>query len=289
MMVLLTVFILLPGTSESETYDADNVVIVFDDSGSMGEYIGQIRKIEAAKIALLEVMKDVPANTNIGLVTFHQGWVYPLGPFDKAKMAVVIGNLRDSGGTPLSKFIKMGADQLLKQRDKQFGNGTYRLLVVTDGESSDGDAYISYTREIMGRGIIFDAIGVAMATEHTLATRVHTYYNANNPKALTAAVKKVFSEVGGKGSDKVTAEAFEIVGSLPDGFAEAAIRGLTKSGNHPIGTTPVNREAGKPAPPKGLDVKVKDQSQQLPPAKTPTAPNPAPSSSGWGCFISALW
>jgi hypothetical protein len=90
----------------------------------------------------------------------------------------------------------------------------------------------------MARGITFDAIGVGMEKNHTLATKVHKYYRADNPEQLTWAVKKVVSEIGGSNSNVDPEEAFALVGSLPDNFVEAALKALLNQGNHPIGTTP---------------------------------------------------
>ena len=77
--------------------------------------------------------------------------------------------------------MKQGADALLDARKKQFGYGTYRLLVVTDGETDDAGLVDGYTPDIISRGITIDAIGVEMQSQHTLATMVHSYRSADDP------------------------------------------------------------------------------------------------------------
>jgi len=219
--------------------ESNNIVIVFDDSGSMSNNLGGISKIDAAKIALSGVLKDIPEKTNVGLVSFHRGWLYDLQPVNKVLLERAINSITPDGGTPLSRYIKMGADRLLEQRKLQLNYGTYRLLVATDGEPSDFDySYKEYTPEIMARGITFDVIGVGMESEHDLATRVHTYYNADDPNSLKLAVKKVFAEIGSKESGVSNEESFEMIAALPDGFAEAVIKALSVTANHPIGTEP---------------------------------------------------
>jgi hypothetical protein len=157
------------------------------------------------------------------------------------------------GNTPLGKYIKIGADRLLEERAKQFGYGTFRLLIVTDGEAEDKDLVDRYTPEIVARGITVDAIGVAMKERHTLATKVHTYRSANDPTSLKRAVAEVFAEVGGRGKDSYSGDAFAELQSIPNEVAQGMIQALSSSGNQPIGEKPrpkaeVNSTAPTPAP-----------------------------------------
>ena len=78
-------------------------------------------------------------------------WVYPLGPKDTQKLIAAIRLPQPSGGTPLGKYLRIGANRLLEQREKQYNYGNYRLLVVTDGEASDTDKVKHYTPEILNR------------------------------------------------------------------------------------------------------------------------------------------
>ena len=60
-----------------------------------------------------------------------------------------IDSITSQGGTPLGEYMKQGADALLDARKKQFGYGTYRLLVVTDGEANDAGLVDGYTPDII--------------------------------------------------------------------------------------------------------------------------------------------
>lgn len=253
-LCFLAVFLLsllAPSLSFSFDNTSDNIVILFDDSGSMYDQLEKsTRKFEAAKIALVEVLKDVPVTTNVGLITFHSGWLYDLGPVDLPRLTNIINSITPNsfGGTPLSKFIKIAADRLLEQRAKQLNYGSYRLLVATDGDSTDGEDYKVFAQDIMARGITLDVIGVGMATAHDLSTSVHNYYNANNPASLKSAVRKVFAEIGGGSATISDEEAFEILAALPDGFVEEMIKALSNTGNHPIGTKPKVKEKENTSP-----------------------------------------
>ena len=223
----------------------DNVVIVLDSSGSMARPLpgSGMDKMTAAKSALKQVLKSVPESTHVGLLVFSakgvdNDWVYPLGPRDDAKLIQAIDLPRPGGGTPLGEYLKKGADRLLEERAKQFGYGTFRLLVVTDGEADDPKPVDRYTPEIIARGITVDVIGVAMDKAHTLATRVHSYRSANDPASLQKAIADVFGEIGGSGNDIASAEAFAELAPIPGELAQAMIQALASSGNQPIGERP---------------------------------------------------
>lgn len=221
----------------------DHVVIVLDASGSMKQKMPGTNqaKMVAAKEALVEVLSNIPQTTHIGLLVFSAAdikdhWVYPLGPRNDEQLLPAIQQINPNRGTPLGRYIKIGADRLLEERAKQFGYGTYRLLVVTDGEANDRDLVEQYTPEVLSRGLRVDVIGVAMDRDHTLATKVHTYRRANDAATLKQAIAEVFAEVGGSQSGNMAnEEAFELLAPIPIELASSAIDALSQSGNDPIG------------------------------------------------------
>ncbi len=222
--------------------EINNVVIILDASGSMGDIMHNtsIKKIDAAKSALWEVLRHVPEQTHIGLLVFSarnvpNDWVYPLGERDDAALTAAIDLPQPGGKTPLGRYIKKGADRLLRARAEQLGRGTYRLLIVTDGEAGDKDLVERYVPEVLARGIAIDVIGVDMKQTHTLARKVTSYRSADDPQSLNRAVKEVFAEVGMAGTDTTDAAAFEEIAALPDGVAAAMIQAVTTVDNDPIG------------------------------------------------------
>ncbi|MGA0408823.1 MAG: vWA domain-containing protein [Limisphaerales bacterium] len=224
----------------------DQVVIVLDASGSMKQTMpgSQIQtKMDAAKDALIDVLSNIPQTTHIGLLVFsasnlRDDWAYPLGPRDDNRLLPAIRSIDPSRGTPLGEYIKKGADRLLEARARAFGYGTYRLLVVTDGEASDSDLVDDYTPDVLARGIRVDVIGVAMDQDHTLATMVHTYRRANNAATLKQAIAEVFAEVSTQDQSTTQEDAFSLLEGIPSEAALAAIQALCESGNHPIGSDP---------------------------------------------------
>lgn len=228
----------------------DNVVIVLDASGSMKQNMRgtKIRKMNAAKDALKAVLQNVPSSTHIGLLVFSAGnlknhWAYPLGARDEAKLMSAIDRPKANRGTPLGEYIKIGADRLLEAREEQYGYGTYRLLIVTDGDANDPELVDRYAPQILARGITMDVIGVDMQTDHTLATMAHSYRRANDPASLEQAIREVFAEVSTDGGDFSMDEAFQYLAPLPIETATAALTALATSGNDPIGAKAARRQA----------------------------------------------
>lgn len=229
-----------PSASFEEYHD--NVVIVLDASGSMEQKMrgSGVQKMEAAKAALKSVLRNVPETTHIGLLVFsaenlRNDWVYPLGPRDEERLLEAIDLPIPESGTPLGKYIKMGADRLLEARAQQYGYGTYRLLIVTDGDASDPELVDRYTPEVPARGIIVDVIGVDMKTDHTLASMAHSYRRANDPDSLERAIREVFAELSSDVGDFSMEEAFDLIVPIPVECAVAALQALSTSGNRPIG------------------------------------------------------
>ncbi len=228
--------------------DADNVVVVLDASGSMAERMpGTYEpKMKVAKAALWEVVRQVPTSTNVGLLVFSgrgkQGdWLHPLAPVDRELFQRSLARLEPDGGTPLGRYIKTGADRLLEQRDAQRGYGTFRLIIVTDGEATDPELVSRYTPEVLSRGFTVEAIGVAMASEHALANRVHVYRRADDPGALREALTSAVAEIGTTARDTVAdASEFDVIAAWPQEAAAEALAALRVSGNAPIGENPAS-------------------------------------------------
>lgn len=263
MLVLLCTVPLLFGGAASWAEDVanDNLVIVIDASGSMDDSMADgTNKMVAAKSALKQMLSGIPEGTNIGLLVFpHGDWVYPLKPRNNEQLIAAIDRIEPGGNTPLGEYMKIGADKLLEQRAAQFGYGTYRLLVVSDGEETEGKGNVErFTPDIMSRGITVDVIGVAMAGDHTLATRVHSYRRADDPASLERAISEVVAEVSASTTTDVAGDdAFAVIAGLPDEAAREIITTLANSGNHPIGQRPASTQdagsAGETTQPGGDD------------------------------------
>jgi hypothetical protein len=255
-MLLLAVVIAAPLRAQDEPATTgstaalarDNVVILLDASGSMdyGMSGSSQSRMEVAKEALTKVVDRIDPNANVGLLVFSDisdanGWLYDLAPFDRERLLEAIDRCQASGGTPLGTYLKMAADRLLEVRQAQRGYGTFRLLVVTDGEANDADLLRRYLPDVLTRGVTVDCIGVDMDQDHALARQVRSYRRANDPAALEAAVAQSLGEVGGAdANDDATAEQYELAAALTEETASAVLDQLTTPLNAPIGDGPAS-------------------------------------------------
>jgi hypothetical protein len=219
----------------------DNIVVVLDNSGSMGSNFNGQTRMQAAKNALKSVLNSLPDTTNIGLVTINPviinnertNWIFPIGPIDKQKLNHYADSLVETGGTPLGAFIKVGADSLLEFREKQkYGN--YQLIVITDGEANDNGLLEQYVPDVMRRGVRFDVIGVGLSN-HTLSKKVSSYRSADNPTALTQAVQEVLAEIP---QNDDSSNDYELIQSLPSELASSVIKTYVEFPNEKIDKAP---------------------------------------------------
>jgi len=112
-LILATLLSVLPDKTSGSEYDCNNVVIVLDASGSMKNKMRgtSMKKMDAAKVAIQEVLKQVPVDTHIGLLVFsssnlNEDWVYPLGPRDDAKLSKAISLPQAGGRTPWGRILR---------------------------------------------------------------------------------------------------------------------------------------------------------------------------------------
>ena len=231
--IITAVLVLIMG---SVTMAGQNVVIVLDDSGSMADSMrknGKVIRMDAAKSALHTVVNQIPIDTKVGIVLLNNGWIAPLSKVNKEELNKKIDSIVPEGGTLLGKSIKVGADALLKIREKE-GAGVYKLLIVSDGEEKDTHLVNKYLPDIMRKRITVNVIGVDMKKTHSLATKVRKghYKNADDTKAITKAISDVFAESTG-GADDIG--DYAEIAAIPDEIAMSAIMALTFSDNTPIG------------------------------------------------------
>ena len=248
-LFVLSIFTIVQiGSGETDLH-TENIIIILDASGSMKENFRGDQsksKMDAAKEALKSVLAKVPDNTHIGLLVFsgsnvQNDWVYPLGPKNTEQMLAAIDLPLPGGGTPLGKYMRIGANRLLEQREKQYNYGNYRLLIVTDGVAQDEEKVAQYTPEILDRQIRVDVIGVDMQTDHLLAKDADSYRRADNPGELVAAVTQILAETGGTGTDLDGEDAFEDIAPLSEAIALDLIKRITMPPSNAAITTTMVR------------------------------------------------
>jgi len=240
--------VFVPSLYAQETaLHSENIVVLLDASGSMNETFSSDAnrtKLQTAKNALKSVLSKLPDDINIGLLIFSTShstpWLYPLGVKESDRFLNAVAGVRANGGTPLGQYMKMGADALLAQREKQYNYGSYRLLVITDGKARDAHLVDAYTPAIMNRQIRVDVIGVDMPEDHMLATVVDSYRRADNPEQLIEAVSKILAETSSSTID-ADEDLFELIQPLTNELARGMIEALSAvPSNQPIGLESVS-------------------------------------------------
>jgi uncharacterized protein YegL len=222
-----------------------NVVVVLDDSGSMQDSMQgnrNVSKMDAARSALTQVLGSLPDDANVGVLALNsnaeQGfWIAPLGPVNRSAISQQIDGIYAQGGTPLGAAMQTAADALLAAREKQM-YGTYRMLVVTDGEASDPELVQLYLPLAQSRGLMVDVIGVSMPGDHSLATQVQSYRRADDPDSFKRALAEVFAETSDDSSDDGESD-YDLINGLPDEVAAGALQTLTQLNNKPLSQSTV--------------------------------------------------
>lgn len=236
----LTIFMVFVFCLPAIAQTADqNIVIVFDDSGSMDARLRNTKqsRVEAAKGSLVSVVQAMPNQTNLGIYLLNEGWLIEVGPLDKNLTISKVQNIKASGGTPLGVSIKDAADALLKIREKQI-YGLYKLIVVTDGEAGDIEKVESFVPDILARGITIDTIGLDIQGDHVLRNKATTFRDAADPNSITKELNAIVAE---NPDDNSNEEDLEFIQGLPSGLATNITKAFAENANHPIGTTPVIR------------------------------------------------
>ena len=186
--------------SEGVASNASNFYFLFDMSGSMDENCSGKRKIDGAKEAVTRFMKNIPDDVNIGLMLFgtRSGDDYaealPIGSDNKEEFLRIIDSLQPSGGTPLGEALLASVDKIVGQYKKQLGYGTYRIIIITDGEQTGIDLRQPCNYLARHGFIGLYSIGLCMKSSHTLKKYSLSYRDANNYEELEQALVEATAE-----------------------------------------------------------------------------------------------
>lgn len=199
------------------------IAILLDQSGSMDDEVDgsdrpkyriareALEQVLAATDSLVASRPDFPVK--VGLYTFSGSVrrVLPLAPYDHAALGAALAGLETpSGGTAIG-------DAMFEARRDLYRSGLFRkyLLVVTDGENTDGRSPAEVAREIHRRSqgavqMYFVAFDVDPARFGFLEEVRGEVIGAGSGAALRAALSEIYE-------GKILAEANEYgETALPD-------------------------------------------------------------------------
>jgi uncharacterized protein with von Willebrand factor type A (vWA) domain len=179
---------------------AKNFYFLFDCSGSMSENCSGKEKIKGAKEAMLRFLKQIPTDANTGLIAFGVNndlgckEMLLLGKNDYSALEKAISPLEPTGKTPLAEAITLGVDRLVKQYKKQLGYGEYRLIVITDGNNTEGNLERSCKNLARYGFISLYSIGLCMDTDNPLKSVALSSRDASNYEELEKALLETAAE-----------------------------------------------------------------------------------------------
>ncbi|WP_087973452.1 VWA domain-containing protein [Oceanobacillus rekensis] len=130
-----------------------NIEILLDSSGSMGFYAGDKTRMQIAKDAINEFVKNTPEEANISLRVYgHEGTgdnadkalscetieqVYGFAPYNESDFQASLNQFEPAGWTPLAAGMKASNEAM---KDLKSEENTNLIYIVSDGiETCDGD------------------------------------------------------------------------------------------------------------------------------------------------------
>ncbi|HHB94921.1 MAG TPA: VWA domain-containing protein, partial [Campylobacterales bacterium] len=159
MKKLLLSFLLVFATLVSAVADdSPKAVIVFDASGSMWGQIQGKTKIEIAKKALENVVKDWNPKVELGLTVYgHRKKgdcndiesVIPVGQIDKNEIISTVNKIQPKGKTPIARSLKKVADELKYTEEKA------TIILISDGKESCDSNPCDVAKDLEKKGIDF--------------------------------------------------------------------------------------------------------------------------------------
>ena len=183
-----------------------SVAILLDNSGSMEDVPGDdagAPKFRIARDVLAQVLEQTEAfvarqsgfPVNVGLYVFSSGVerALPIGPYDREKLAAALAKLpAPDGATAIGDAMNVAVEDL-------YGAGTIRkyILVVTDGENTEGRDPAAVAREIARRSdgavrLLMVAFDVSAENFGFVQEVRGTLLEARNAVALQASLDTLY-------------------------------------------------------------------------------------------------
>ncbi len=190
------------GTCWASTVPSGNLVFILDASGSMGAQIQGKMKIDIAKEVLTQLINDLPAGVNVGLVAYGHRQkadcndveeLAALGPLNKESLIKKIKILEHKGKTPITRSVQIVAEGLKTLEDET------TIVLISDGEETCDSDPCAMVKSLKASGIKFvthvigfDVTDKEKAQLSCLAEAGGgSYFSAKNAGEFTTAARKV--------------------------------------------------------------------------------------------------
>ncbi|HEV8635629.1 MAG TPA: VWA domain-containing protein [Chloroflexota bacterium] len=205
------------------------LVLVVDNSGSMGDNVGGMSKMDLAKEAALGALDLLASSDQLGLVGFDDRprWLRDITELDDTETARrQIRQMAPSGGTAIYPALEAAHDALAPNQAK-----VKHVVLLTDGISPAGD-YPRLIERMRAAGITLSTIAVGTDADVNLLQQLADmgsgrFYEGSDPFAVPQILVKETLEIA---RTAVVEEPFRpvVVGSSPilDGLAPNAFPAL---------------------------------------------------------------
>ncbi|EKE10627.1 MAG: hypothetical protein ACD_15C00225G0011 [uncultured bacterium] len=186
-----------------------NTVLIFDASGSMAAQAEGGSRINVAKTAVSNYVKNLGENVNLSVVAYgHKGdstlaqktvscngieEVYYLSPVKRAIVEEKVNLLNPNGWTPITASLQR-AEEIL---NKTAADSQKRIVLLSDGEETCGGDPLSYASKLKTEGIIVDVIALSVdsvAAKQLSAISVNgggSYYSVRGASDLNVVVNNL--------------------------------------------------------------------------------------------------
>lgn len=166
--------------------------ILLDTSGSMSG------SIDEAKRAIASFLNNAPPDAIFAFATFVSNGAQERVAFgEKSKQEIlnILPKIGTNGGTPLGEAIYYSNKKLREQAERQYGDGIFNLVVVTDGAADRGSPMDQAVAEmsttvVYGQPLNLYTIGWRLPKGHALADKSVLYLEANNAAELVNALER---------------------------------------------------------------------------------------------------
>ena len=145
---------------EIEIIPPETLILLLDTSGSMGDYVSGIVKINAAKNAVVEFIRSkflMGQGDRIGIISFGEfATVIEKPSLNYEYLENRVDALVPNGATAMYEGIKLALDNLAN------AGGAKRIILLTDGVATTTGrlAILSLARQAAAQKVVIDTIGV---------------------------------------------------------------------------------------------------------------------------------
>ena len=208
MKKMLLGFVLVLATLFTSVCAEDNprAVIIFDASGSMWGQINGVTKIEIARDALKNVVKEWNPNVELGLTVYgHRSKgdcndiesIIPVGKVDKNRVIQTVMGIKPKGKTPISRSLRKVAEEIKYTEEKA------TIILISDGKETCDPDPCGTAKELEAQGIDFVTHVIGFNVDKKTSKQLECianatggeYFSAKNATALNKAMKVIAKKV----------------------------------------------------------------------------------------------